>query len=177
MKATSSSTQAVLLVGHGGVAQGTPREWVTELKRLEGERRRSDVSEPSPRERELESMIRNFPRDDASDPYGAGLRAIGARLASSLGARHVALAFNEFCAPSVEQALEDLVHGGMTHITVLTTMVTPGGSHSERELPELVAEARQRHPNVTIRYVWPYDLDELGRFFARQVALDDEGAG
>lgn len=166
--------RAVVLAGHGGIAKGTPPEWVSELKRLEAERRRHGNQNPSERELELDEKIRRFPRDEKSDPYRAGLEAIGRELERALGGQRLLLAYNEFCAPSIPEALDELARAGMTHVSVITTMMTPGGSHSEEELPAIVREAERRHPGVVFRYVWPYDLGELGRFFARQVGLDEE---
>ncbi|MDH4082915.1 MAG: hypothetical protein OEV99_13885 [Nitrospira sp.] len=40
-----------------------------------------------------------------------------------------AIAYNEFCAPTLEESVESLIKQGATSITVTTTMFTPGGSH------------------------------------------------
>ena len=55
---------------------------------------------------------------------------------------------------------------GVTHITVVPTMLTPGGSHSEIEIPEILEDLRGRHPSLEIRYAWPTDLGLMARMLA-----------
>lgn len=50
-----------------------------------------------------------------------------------------------------------------------TTMFTPGGSHSEIEIPELLDRLRQKHPGVELRYAWPFDLQQVAHTLAEQV--------
>ena len=68
-------------------------------------------------------------------------------------------AYNEFCYPSIEQAAHELVNEGFTEVILITTMITPGGSHSETEIPEEVEALSLNYPNVNFQYAWPYDLD------------------
>jgi sirohydrochlorin cobaltochelatase len=58
------------------------------------------------------------------------------------------------------EAIEDLIKQGATHITVVTTMFTPGGAHSEIEIPEILL-AKPRHPDIAIQYAWPFDASRL----------------
>jgi sirohydrochlorin cobaltochelatase len=48
-------------------------------------------------------------------------------------------------------------------------MFTPGGSHSEIEIPEILAQLRPLYPHVTIRYAWPFDLDLVASTLAEQI--------
>ena len=163
--------RGVILVGHGGIAKDCPAELVTKFKRLEAQRRAAGTS-PSAEEQGLDATIRRWPRTAATDPYRAGLEAVGAALQPLLNGALFALAYNEFCAPSVEESIEDLIRQGATHITVATTMFTPGGAHSEIEIPEALARLRPKHPGVELHYAWPFDvqliaatlLQQLGRF-------------
>ena len=52
------------------------------------------------------------------------------------------IAYNEFCYPSIEQAADVLAEKDITEVILITTMITPGGSHSEREIPEEVEALR-----------------------------------
>ena len=80
-----------------------------------------------------------------------------------------ALAYNEFCAPSVEESIEHLIQQGATEITVATTMFTPGGAHSEIEIPESLHRMRAKHPHVTIHYAWPFDASLIARTLNEQL--------
>lgn len=160
--------QGVILVGHGGIPKGCPQELVTKLKRLEGQRRAAKLP-PSVEECELDAKIRQWPRTKETDPYQAGLEAVAARLQAQLEGVLFAVAYNEFCAPTLEESVELLIAQGATHITVTTTMFTPGGSHSEVEIPEILDQLRPLHPEVELRYAWPFDLDLVATTLATQI--------
>jgi len=163
--------RGVVLVGHGGVPKDCPQELVTRLKRLEAQRRAAKTP-PTQEELELDAKIRRWPRTPATDPYQPGLEALAAQLRTQLDGVLFAVAFNEFCAPTLEESVEELVKKGATRITVATTMFTPGGSHSEVEIPEILERLRRNCPGVELRYAWPFDLsmvakmllDHLSRF-------------
>jgi sirohydrochlorin cobaltochelatase len=160
--------RGVVLVGHGGIAKDCPAELVSRLKRLEAQRRAAGTI-PSAEEQELDATIRRWPRTAATDPYRAGLEAVGAALRPLLNGALFALAYNEFCTPSVAEAIEDLIRQGATHITVVTTMFTPGGAHSEIEIPEILHGLRARHPEIAIQYAWPFDASTIAQILNEQV--------
>ena len=160
--------RGVVLVGHGGIAKDCPAELVSKLKRLEAQRRAAGTI-PSAEEQELDATIRRWPRTAATDPYRAGLEAVGTALRPLLNGALFALAYNEFCAPSVAESIEDLIRQGATHITVVTTMFTPGGAHSEIEIPEILHGLRARHPEISIQYAWPFDAATIAQILNEQV--------
>ena len=160
--------RGVVLVGHGGIARDCPAELVSRLKRLEAQRRANGTSITS-EEQELDKVIRRWPRTAATDPYQAGLQAVGAALRSLLDGALFALAYNEFCDPSVEESIEHLIEQGATEITVVTTMFTPGGAHSEIEIPETLHRMRAKYPHVAIHYAWPFDASLVAQTLNEQV--------
>ena len=160
--------QGVVLVGHGGIPTDCPPELVAKLKRLEGQRRAGKLP-MSAEERDVDAMIRRWPRTKQTDPYQYGLEALAHALQPLLKNVHFAVAYNEFCAPTLEEAVEGLIQKGAMEITVATTMFTPGGSHSEIEIPEIISRLQERHPGVEIRYAWPFDLERIARALAEQI--------
>jgi sirohydrochlorin cobaltochelatase len=164
----SSIKKAVLLVGHGGIPKGYPQELITKLKRLEAQRRAAGVP-MSPEEMELDTKVRTWPRTPETDPYQAGLEALGAAMRPLLNGSLFGLAYNEFCGPTLAEAAEDLIRQGAESITVVSTMFTPGGSHSEYEIPEELEELRRKHPNVQIIYAWPYNLDQVSKMLLAHI--------
>jgi sirohydrochlorin cobaltochelatase len=164
---------AVVLVGHGGVPRDFPRADLQRLKALEGERRGRGTA-PSDEERALERKIRTWPRTAQNDPYQAGLETVAARLRRKLGDARLAVAYNEFCAPTLEDAVSELVSAGARRIAVVPSMLTPGGVHSEIEIPETLAALRARFPDVELCYAWPFDPDAVAELLALQIRGRDE---
>jgi sirohydrochlorin cobaltochelatase len=160
---------AILLVGHGATARDTPRDFVAELKQLERERERRGDTHMSDREAELDRIIRHWPRTPTSDPYKHGLESIAASLATRIAPRKLVVGYNEFCAPSVDEALAELIADGIRTITIVTTMFTPGGSHAEIDIPNIVQKARERYASATIHYAWPFDPAGIADFLARHL--------
>jgi sirohydrochlorin cobaltochelatase len=123
----------------------------------------------SPEETELDTTIRRWPRTAETEPYQTGLETIAACLRAQLDGALFAVAYNEFCAPTLEESVEELIKKGATHITVTTTMFTPGGSHSEVEIPEILEQLRKQYPDIVLRYAWPFDLQQVAKTLADQV--------
>ena len=163
-----TSKKGVVLVGHGGIPKDCPQDLVTKLKRLEAQRRAAKLP-PSQEETDLDRTIRRWPRTEATDPYRNGLEAVAAQLRPLLDGILFAVAYNEFCTPTLEEAVEDLIKQGASQITVTTTMFTPGGSHSEIEIPEILAQLRRRYTGIELRYAWPFDLHQIAETLLQQV--------
>jgi sirohydrochlorin cobaltochelatase len=148
--------RAIVLVGHGGVPTDCPHELVRKLKQLEAQRRAAGKP-MSAEERELDQKIRRWPRTPQNDPYKGGLESLAAQLRPLLKRDRLVIAYNEFCAPTLAEAVEELVKDGIWDVTVVSSMFTAGGAHAEIEIPETVRKLKRVHPNATIRYAWPFD--------------------
>ena len=164
----TDSTKGVILVGHGGIPKGFPGELVTKLKRLESQRRAAGTP-MSNEEYELDQKIRLWPRTPEIDPYQTGLERLATHLKPLIEGAHFSTAYNEFCTPTLEEAIEKQIAEGATNITVVSTMFTPGGSHSEYEIPEEMDELQKKHPNVTLTYAWPFDLDKVAEMLSDHI--------
>ncbi len=160
--------RGVILVGHGGIPKDYPGDLVTKLKRLEAQRRAA--GEPmSEEEHELDQKIRRWPRTPETDPYQAGLEALATRLQPLLQGARFSIAYNEFCTPTLSEAIEEHIAAGVTDITVVSTMFTPGGSHSQYEIPKEMEELRKKHPDVTLTYAWPFDLGKVAEMLSEHI--------
>jgi sirohydrochlorin ferrochelatase len=53
----------------------------------------------------------------------------------------------ELCEPSLPAVIDECVSSGATVIIVQPLILGPG-KHAARDIPELVADARRRHPTV-----------------------------
>jgi len=159
--------KAIILVGHGGVPSDFPKSKLKRLRELEA--RRSHYHIPCEEETNLDFEIRNWPRTAEIDPYQVGVKSIAAHLAEKCPNHRVAVAYNEFCAPTIAQSAAGLVDTGVQEITVISTMLTPGGNHTEHEIPHLVDQLKKTYPDVRFIYAWPFDLDRMAQLLADQV--------
>lgn len=164
----NSNNTAVLLVGHGGWPSDCPEELAGKLKRLEGKRRKENLP-PSDEEIEVDNLVRSWPRTPETDPYKYGLELLASRLAEQLNNYSMGLAYNEFCDPTIEKAANRLIQEGAKTVIIVTTMFTPGGSHSEKEIPEEMELLQKQHPGVEFIYAWPFDMDRAAGMLANHV--------
>ncbi len=159
--------KAVVLIGHGGVPRDFPADKVGRLRMLEAARQRAGTI-MTDEEAMLDHEIRSWPRTPANDPFHFGILAIARSLEPKLKGAKLVIAYNEFCGPSIEDAVADLVEQEFQEITLLTTMFTPGGVHSEVEIPEIAHALQSQYPGVKITYPWPFDLNQVADLLAMQ---------
>jgi len=72
----------------------------------------------------------------------------------SYGFEAVAHAFLELTTPGIPEGIQQLVSSGATQVVVLPYFLAPG-THVVDDVPELISEARESHPNVSFK-VMPY---------------------
>ena len=118
--------------------------------------------------RDLETRMRAWPRTPANDPFHAASMDLAARLARETGLETI-VGFNEFCGPSVDEALESAAARGAGRVVVVTPMLTQGGEHAERDIPAAIARARTAHREVEFVYAWPFEDAAVIRLLAEQV--------
>ncbi len=172
MSGSDSRTQrlAVVLIGHGAPATDCPPQLIGELMSLEWRAGGPDHGHGGvKRAKELDATIRNWPRHAGNDPYKVGLERLAAALKPLLPTDLFTIGYNEFCRPSIADALEQVMQQGATHVFVVPSMLTPGGVHAEIDIPRALAEARAAHPGVAIDYVWPFALEQVAALLAAHI--------
>ncbi len=170
-KVSRDQSLGVVLIGHGAPATDCPPELIGELMGLEW---RKNSHGPGPhhlegRAAELDAKIRDWPRHAGNDPYKRGLEQLAEALRPLLPASLFAIGYNEFCRPSIAEAIAQVIQQGARRVLVIPTMLTPGGVHSEVDIPRALEEVRAAHPGVTIEYLWPFDLQQVAALLAAQV--------
>ncbi|MEW6048110.1 MAG: CbiX/SirB N-terminal domain-containing protein [Bacillota bacterium] len=160
----------IVLVMHGEPPRDFPRESLTEYFTLH-ERLHAASPEETARLRgrveTLERAIREWPRSARNDPFYAGSLELAEALQRRTGLR-VIVGFNEFCAPSLPEAL-DRAAAQAREVFVVTPMMTRGGVHAESDIPRQLEQARKRHPGVRFVYAWPYGVSDVAAFLARHL--------
>lgn len=85
------------------------------------------------------------------DPeWAEPFRRLKEMLQSSLPGQRIELAFLEAMAPSFDQAAAGIAAGGSAHVTVAPLFLAQGG-HLREDIPNLIAAARKRHPELEFR--------------------------
>ena len=161
----------IVLVMHGVPPNNFPKREMAELfslhARMEGavgvervmlERRRL----------ELDTKMRAWPRTAQNDPFYAGSQELAAHLSEATGCE-VIVGFNEFCAPSLDEALSQAIAREAEKVIVITPMMTRGGEHSEVDIPAAVQAAQAKHPEAQILYVWPFEISDVANFLAAHI--------
>ena len=168
-KSPPGSTVIVLAM-HGSPPLDFPGPEFAEFMRLHMMSEHAATSEERlvARSRALEEKLRTWPRTEQNDPYWAASLRLKAELGRAIGL-DVVVGFNEFCDPDLRTALEEAAGSGAARVVVVTPMMTRGGEHSERDIPEAVEAARQAHPQVRFDFVWPLPESDVAEFLAGQV--------
>ena len=161
----------IVLAMHGSPPNDFPRDELGEFFALHARLEASPVSH-SPalesRYEELAGKLKNWPRTPGNDPYHAASDALASTLRKECGLE-VVVGFNEFCAPDIDEALSQAAGSGAGKIVVVTTMLTRGGEHAEKDIAKSVSRARQGHPGSEIVYAWPFGTAEIARFLAAHI--------
>jgi sirohydrochlorin ferrochelatase len=162
--------RAVILAAHGAPALDYPARKVGMLMGLEfagGKLLRLNwINRLKDR---LEVEIRSWPRTTENDPYKAAVDSLARELEAQLN-MPVFSAYNEFCLPTIYEAVQKAVSCGAKQLVVIPTMLLRGNQHTEEEILAAVEESRLRHPDVQIHYGWPFSSEKLVDFFAGQAA-------
>ncbi len=162
--------EIIVLAMHGAPPLDFPPQELMSYFALSFKAAHQPASSLSPEEKErlrwLEKKIRQWPRSMVNDPFYAGSEQLRQAI-ERLSRKEVVLGFNEFCAPSVEEALEEAIARRPKRIIVFTPMLTPGGEHAARDIPAAIEAVKAKHPEVEIVYVWPFEPEEIARFLLR----------
>jgi sirohydrochlorin cobaltochelatase len=161
----------IVLAMHGSPPLDFPKNELAEFFALHARFEHAPPSGGSPargRFLELEEKIRRWPRSPANDPFHAGSERLAEELRKA-GGREVFLGFNEFCAPTLDEALAAAAETNPVKVIVITPMMTPGGEHSERDIPAAIGRARKSRPGTEFVYAWPFPPADVAAFLASEL--------
>ena len=162
----------IVLAMHGAPPNDFPRDQIMELFGLHSRLEYIDGPERAALEErynELDARVRAWPRNPTNDPFYTGSLELANHLEQA-SAHEVFLGFNEFCAPSLDEALDQAIEANAKKVFVVTPMMTRGGEHSEKDIPTAIQRARERHPGVEVVYVWPFDVSQVAEFLVDQIS-------
>lgn len=162
------SQSFVVIAAHGAPAVDYPRARVGLLMALEMTVGRLPLFRQW--QHALDRDVRNWPRTATNDPYKTAVDDLAERLSTELGCQ-VFAGYNEFCSPTLSQALDTAAEASTAESTVLVvpTMLLRGNQHTEEEIRQAVAEAQARHPQTHFYYAWPFSDQDIVRMFANHL--------
>jgi sirohydrochlorin cobaltochelatase len=172
-KGVDNLTIIIVLAMHGAPSLDFPREELHEFMTLHGQMHNvpEHVKEKiRPRFEELEIKMRTWPRNEENDPFYAGSIQMAQNLKSESG-YEVIIGYNEFCSPSIEEAISLACNKSPDKVIVLTPMMTSGGEHAGKDIPGAIERARKSNPEISIVYAWPFDEKDIAIFLTSQIHL------
>ena len=161
----------IVLAMHGGPPKDFPKSELAEFFRLRADLLKANGASRNRLEQryaKLDAKMRSWPRTKKNDPFFDGSIQLAKQLRRVTG-KEVILGYDEFCAPTTDEALDQAVERSPETVIVITPMMTSGGKHSEVEIPSAIDKARKRHPGTTILYGWPFKPSEIAAFLATQL--------
>jgi len=161
----------IVLAMHGSPPLDFPKDEMAEFMGFHA--RIGHISGPAAnaqrlRYEQLEAKMRAWPRTSQNDPFYAGSQELAKHLRQESGLE-VIVGFNEFCAPTLDEAFERAAAREAGQIVVVTPMMTRGGEHSAVDIPEAIRRAQQKFPSRKIVYAWPFATEDIARFLSSQV--------
>ena len=154
----------IVLAMHGMTPKDFPADEKQEFLKLHSQAGSGALS-PDQRRRHdaLDVRIRNWPRTPANDTYQSAAAQLARDLERSSGSE-VIVGYNEFCGPSLSEALAAAALKRPDQVVVVTPMMTRGGNHSEEQIPAEVAAAQKKFPHIRFEYAWPFDSARIAEF-------------
>ena len=70
------------------------------------------------------------------------------------------------CRATLVDAVDDLVKRGFERVVVVSSMMTPGGAHSDVDVPREIEGLSWRFPDLDIEYAWPFDTESVAALLA-----------
>lgn len=174
VNATPSAAQAppakdvIVMAMHGGPAHDFPPEEMAELFSfdcLKNGLADDALDSLERRHQALEEKMKRWPRNADNDAYFTGSQTLAEALSRATGLAVIAC-FNDYCAPDVPSGIDSAVALGATRVIVVTPMMTPGGGHSEQDIPSSIKAAQGSYPQIPIVYAWPFDVEPIAAFLA-----------
>lgn len=159
----------IVLAMHGMTPKDFPADEKKEFMRLHSQIDSGTLlSEQRRRHDELDSKMRRWPRTPQNDAYNEAAKEMARNLGRSSG-QEVILGYNEFCAPTLQEAFGLAAAKRPDRVIIVTPMMTRGGNHSEEEIPAEVQTARERFPHIQFEYAWPFDSSRIADFLADHI--------
>lgn len=155
--------KCIILVGHGAFPLDIPKNEISEYMKLRSLHISGNLDHKNLKKFiELEKKIIYKKRTKNNDPHFYHHKILAKKLEQEIGIK-VFIAFNEFCAPLIENLLKDITQE-FNKIIVIPTMLTKG-YHTDTELREKIEKMKNKKNNIV--YIFPFSDKDILSFFLK----------
>ncbi|UCE97255.1 MAG: CbiX/SirB N-terminal domain-containing protein [Dehalococcoidia bacterium] len=120
------------------------------------------------RHTELDKKIRNWPRTEHNDPLIASSHQLSTLLKQTTN-YEVIVAYNEYCSPSVDEALDLAVRSGADKIVVIPMSMVSVGGQLEVDIAKAIEHAQSWRIGIPITCAWPFDISEVIQLIKKHI--------
>ena len=164
-------SKEIVLAMHGAPPLDFPKDELTEFFKLHVQMEQFPEQMQKtikPRYDELEEKVRKWPRNDKNDPFFAGANEMAEQL-QKISGYNVSVGYNEFCSPTLEEAIVKAGESSPEKIIVITPMMTKGGEHAGYDIPRAIERVQALNPELPMVYAWPFEDADIAKFLFNQV--------
>ena len=159
--------KVLILIGHGDIPLDFPKEKFKEYLRLRSLYKVGSLNEEEKNKFfEIEENLKNWERNEVNDTHYFELKKFSEALEKELNIK-VTFAFNEFCAPSIEEKFES-IKNEYEEIYFLPTIIF-GGHHTQIEIKNKIEKLKKENPYKKIFYIYPFKVSFIKDFFIKVI--------
>jgi len=153
--------RAIILVSKGSIPKDFPKEKIMEYLSLKFEVSKGGDMK---RMKELEEELKKWPRNPENDPAYFAIINLCEELRFVLG-YETQFAFENYCSPSLEETLQEIIRKGYTSIIVVPLDFLTGLDENSLNIIEKI----KNENFVEISIAWPYKIGHQADFIATHI--------
>ncbi|MEO0271272.1 MAG: CbiX/SirB N-terminal domain-containing protein [candidate division WOR-3 bacterium] len=159
----------IIFVGHGSVPYDFPQEKLKKYFFLRSKKMKGELNKEEKKEfLNLERELHYFERNAENDPHYFFHKKLKDEIEKELNIKCY-FAFNEFCAPNLEEVIEEIVKNeNNSEIFIVPTMFT-GGHHTDEEIKEEIEKIKEKFKNLRIKYLYPFNFEYIKELFEKHI--------
>ncbi len=156
-----------ILIGHGDIPSDFPEFDLKEYLKLRTFYKRGRLGKKAEQKfKFFEEKLKKWKRTPENDIHYHFLSNIVKNLERNLKVK-VEVAFNEFCYPSVEEKIEEIVDK-YQEFFLIPSMIA-GGKHTEIHIKNKIGNLNKKYPDKKFFYIYPFRKNLVLEFFKKHI--------
>lgn len=159
----------IIFIGHGSVPYDFTQEKLKRYFLLRSKKMKNEMNDEEGKEfLNLERELNYFERNKVNDPHYFFHKKLKDEIEKELNIKTI-FAFNKFCAPGLEEVIEEIVKNeNNSEIYVVPTMFT-GGRHTDEEIKEDIEKIKRKFKDLRINYLYPFKFEYIKELFKKHI--------